>query len=111
LAVTLTILNYHMSLFNPRYSQCCHRAIAQAVGRRLPTAAARVRSHIRLCGIYGGQSVTEAVFLPVLRFSLPILIPINASHLLIILSLTQYSLKISGVKQTISRSQWPHGLR
>jgi hypothetical protein len=30
------------------------RAIAQAVGRRLPTAAARVRAQVRSCGIRGG---------------------------------------------------------
>jgi hypothetical protein len=29
------------------------RAIAQAVSRRLPTAAARVRAQVRLCGISG----------------------------------------------------------
>jgi hypothetical protein len=32
------------------------RAIAQAASRRLPTAAARVRSQVRSCGICGGQS-------------------------------------------------------
>jgi hypothetical protein len=32
------------------------RAIAHAVGRRLPTAAARVRAQVRSCGICGGQS-------------------------------------------------------
>jgi hypothetical protein len=44
------------------------RAIAQAVSRRLPTAAARVRSQVRSCGICGGQSGTEADFLRVLQF-------------------------------------------
>jgi hypothetical protein len=44
------------------------RAIAQAVSRRLPTAAARVRDQVRLCGICGGQSGTGAGFLRVLRF-------------------------------------------
>jgi hypothetical protein len=47
-------------------------AIAQAVRRRLPTAAARVRS----CGICGGQSGAEADFLRVFRFPLPIFIPL-----------------------------------
>jgi hypothetical protein len=51
------------------------RAIAQAVSRRLPTAAARVRAHVRQCGIYGGQSGTGAGFLRLLQFPLPILIP------------------------------------
>jgi hypothetical protein len=46
------------------------RAVAQAVSRRLPTAAARVRS----CGSCGGQSGTGAGFLRVLRFPLTILI-------------------------------------
>jgi hypothetical protein len=54
------------------------RAIAQAVSRWLPTAAARVRSQVRSCRICGGQSGTEASFLRVLRFPLPILIPPTA---------------------------------
>jgi hypothetical protein len=51
------------------------RAIAQAVSRWLPTAAARVRARIRSCGICGGQSGAGAGFLRVLRFPLPIFIP------------------------------------
>jgi hypothetical protein len=51
------------------------RALAQAISRWLPTAAARVRSQVRSCGICGGQSGTVAGFLQVLRFPLPILIP------------------------------------
>jgi hypothetical protein len=47
------------------------RAIAQAVSRRLATAAARVRARVRSCGICGGQSGTGAGFLWVLRFPLP----------------------------------------
>jgi hypothetical protein len=50
------------------------RAIAQAVSRWLPTAAAWVRSQVRSCGICGGQSG----FLQVLLFPPPILIPPTA---------------------------------
>jgi hypothetical protein len=49
------------------------RAIAQADSRRL-------RAHVRSCGICGRQSGTEAGFLRVLRFPLPILIPPTAPH-------------------------------
>jgi hypothetical protein len=51
------------------------RAIAQAVSRWLPTAAARVRARVWSCGICGGQSGAGAGFLRVLRFPLPIFIP------------------------------------
>jgi hypothetical protein len=50
------------------------RAIAQAVSRWLPTAAARVWS----CEICGGQSGAGARFLRVLRFPLPTFIPLIA---------------------------------
>jgi hypothetical protein len=53
-------------------------AIAQAVTRWLPTAAARVRSRVWSSGICGGQSGAGAGFLRVLRFSLPIFIPSNS---------------------------------
>jgi hypothetical protein len=42
--------------------------LAQAVSHRLPTAAARVGAQVRSCGIWGGQSVTLAGFLRLLRF-------------------------------------------
>jgi hypothetical protein len=51
------------------------RAIAQAVSRWLPTAAARVRARVWSSGIYGGQTGAGAGFLRVLRFPLPIFIP------------------------------------
>jgi hypothetical protein len=51
------------------------RAIAQAVSRWLPTAAARVRSRVWLSVICGGQSGAGAGSLRVLRFPLPIFIP------------------------------------
>jgi hypothetical protein len=54
------------------------RAIAQAVSRWLPTAAARVRVRVRAYGICGEQSGTGAGFLRVLRFPLPIFIPLTA---------------------------------
>jgi hypothetical protein len=49
---------------------CCYgvgRAIAEAVIRRLLTAAARVRALFRSYGICGGQSSIGAGFLRVLR--------------------------------------------
>jgi hypothetical protein len=57
------------------------RAIDQAVTRRLPTAASRVRTQVRSCKICGAQSGTAAGFLRALRFPLPILIPPTAVHL------------------------------
>jgi hypothetical protein len=56
------------------------RAIAQAVSRRLPTLAARIRAQVRSCGICGGQSGTRVGFLRVLRFLLPVLMPQTAPH-------------------------------
>jgi hypothetical protein len=64
------------SFFNDKESNCVQgRAIAQAVSRWLPTAAARVRARVWSSGICGGHSGTGAGFLRVLRFPLPIFIP------------------------------------
>jgi hypothetical protein len=54
------------------------RALAQAVSRWLPTAAARVRV-LAACVVCGGQSGTGAGFLRVLQFPLPIISPISPS--------------------------------
>jgi hypothetical protein len=51
------------------------RIIAQAVWRRLPTAAARVRAPARSCGICGGQSGAGAGFL--CQFSFHLLLHIH----------------------------------
>jgi hypothetical protein len=66
---------------NPSLYSFESRAIAQAVSRRLSTAAARVRAKVRSCEICGGKSGTGAGFLRVLWFPLPILIPPTAPHL------------------------------
>jgi hypothetical protein len=75
--------------FLRKINSCCRscmylyntgRAVARTVSRRLPTAAARVRAQVRLCGICDGRSGAGASFLWVLRFPLPILIPPNSSY-------------------------------
>jgi hypothetical protein len=76
------------------------RAIAQAVSRWLPTAAVRVPAWVKSCGICGGQSGTEAGFLRVLRFTLPILITPTAPHSSFIIR-GWYSRRISG-----RRTKW-----
>jgi hypothetical protein len=77
-------LQWPQWLLHPRllqsYLQAEGRAIAEAVSRRIPTAAALVRALVMTCGICGKQSGTEAGFLRVLRFSVPALIPPTAPH-------------------------------
>jgi hypothetical protein len=55
------------------------RAIAEAVSRWLPTAAARVQSRVWSSGICRGQSGAGADFLRVLRFPLPFIPPNSPS--------------------------------
>jgi hypothetical protein len=61
-------------------------AIAQVLNSRLLTAATSVRSYVMSALVCGGQSGTWAGFLLVILFPLQILIPSNASELLIMLS-------------------------
>jgi hypothetical protein len=55
------------------------RALAEAVSRWLPTAAARVQSRVWTSGICGGKSGAGAGFLRVLRFPLPFIPPNSPS--------------------------------
>jgi hypothetical protein len=75
------LLYYQAELWNKQLrwgrNQIEVLVIAQAVSRRLPTTAARVRAQIRSCGICGGQSDAGAGFLRVLRFPLPTVTPPN----------------------------------
>jgi hypothetical protein len=66
--------------------------VVVAVSRRLPTAAARVRSQVRSCGICGGQNGTDVDFLQVLLFLLSVPITPTDPHSLVTLSSTLYSL-------------------
>jgi hypothetical protein len=61
-----------------RINSMLGRAIAEAVSRWLPTAAARVRARVWSSGICGGLSGAGAGFLRVLWFPLPIFIPPNS---------------------------------
>jgi hypothetical protein len=79
------------------------RAIAQAVNRRLPTAAVQVRAQVKSCGICGGQSGAGAGFLRVLRFPLPILIPPTASQTSSSIIRDWYTRPNSG-----RRAKWTH---
>jgi hypothetical protein len=55
-------------------------AIAEAVGSRLPTAVTLVRAQFGSCGVCGKQSGSRASFLQLLRFPMPILIPLTSPH-------------------------------
>jgi hypothetical protein len=75
--------------------------IAQAVSRRLPTAAAWGRFYVRSCGIFGGRSGNGGDFLRVY----PFLIQPTALYSVIIPSLSLYALDTgSVVKEKIHNS-------
>jgi hypothetical protein len=61
------------------YGMLKGRAIAEAVSRWLPTAAALVQSRVWSSGICGGQSGVGAGFLRELRFPLPFIQPNSPS--------------------------------
>jgi hypothetical protein len=70
-SIIAVILLFKEFFYLRRDSVHVGRAVAQAVSRWLPTAAARV--HVRAAlGVCGGQSGFGAGFLRVLRFPLPI---------------------------------------
>jgi hypothetical protein len=71
--------NRQACIYGPQVSGMAGRAIAEAVSRWLPTAAARVQSRVWSSGICGGQSGVRAGFLRVLRFPLPFIPPISSS--------------------------------
>jgi hypothetical protein len=73
--INLVCVGSFQLVFKERRGEPNFFAIAQAVSRWLPTAAARVRVRVWSCGICGGQSGAGAGFLRVLRFPLPIFIP------------------------------------
>jgi hypothetical protein len=83
----------------PEYSISRSHAIAQAVSRQLPTAAAPVRSQVRSCRICGKQNGMGTGFLRVLRFPLLNLIPPTAPYSCIIRG--WYNRPISG-----RRTKW-----
>jgi hypothetical protein len=53
---------FSVSDINVNFTVILGRAIAQAVSRRLPTAAARVRAQVMSCGIYDGQKSLRQIF-------------------------------------------------
>jgi hypothetical protein len=75
-AITVELLRTHTYI--QEFDTQVGRAIAQAVSRWLFTAEALVRARVWSSGICGGQSGAGAGFLRVLRFPLPIFIPLNS---------------------------------
>lgn len=73
------------------------RIIHEAVSRRLPTAAARVRSKVSDVRFVVNKVVLDRVFSEYLRFSGQILFQLLHVHLIILLSSMLYSLDIESV--------------
>jgi hypothetical protein len=65
--------------------------------RCLPTAEGMVQFYVKSCGNCGGQHGTGAGFLRVLQVSLPVLIPLIATHHLTNQSSTLHSLGTESV--------------
>jgi hypothetical protein len=99
-SLRFTIMERSEGLHSLTYLFRWRCVIAQAVSRRLPNAAARVRDKLRSCEICGEYSDTGAGFLRVLRFPLPLLIPPTAPHSLSIIR-GCYNRPISG-----RRTKW-----
>jgi hypothetical protein len=98
------VLGWGISPSQGRYPTQTHGyAIAQAVSRRLPTSAARVRVHVKSYGICGGQSGAGAGFIWVFRFPLPIFIPPTAPHSSFIVRLW-YNRTVGGVPSGLASS-------
>jgi hypothetical protein len=70
------------------------RAMIPVVSRRVPNAAARVRSKVRSCGIYCGESGTEIGFISLPRLPLPFLILSTAPYSWIVISSALHGLDI-----------------
>jgi hypothetical protein len=79
------------------------RATAQAVSRRLPTAAARFQPGSSHVGFMVDEVALRQVFSRVLRFPLPILIPPTAPHSSVVLG--WYSRPNSGGRAKWTQSQ------
>jgi hypothetical protein len=82
LALCVTVLAY----FTKFHSPYC---ISDGVSCQLHITVTWIRSWVRSCGIYDGQSGTR---MGCLWFSQPVLIPLTAVHSLFIVSLTLYHL-------------------
>jgi hypothetical protein len=81
------------------------RAAVQAVSRRIPTAPARVRYHVKSSEICGWQSGTGTGFIRIFLSSLPSLIPQNGPYSCVIQG--WYSRPISGRRTKWTQSHPP----